>query len=214
LSKRTGAALWVAIALMLWGYFSPTTGLAQDEYTFLRAAAEGDIDTLKEFLYSGGDINTTGERNETALHSAVFQAHVEVVKFLLAESADPNIADSFNQTPIFPAITNYSEHSKDIIRLLLDYGADPNITEEVQGQSPLMIAAYYNHPKIVSLLMEQGADTQLSDKEGRTALDIAQAQGNDEIVSLLMSAPGTEGGRETDTQKRPDLRERTRQRAR
>jgi ankyrin repeat protein len=59
--------------------------------------------------------------------------------------------------------------STDVVRLLLDRGADVNAREKYKGQTALMWAAAERHPEIVRLLLERGADWKIrsSDKETR-----------------------------------------------
>lgn len=51
--------------------------------------------------------------------------------------------------------------------------------------SPLHRAAFYDHPRLVALLTLAGADQSLTDKDGRTAYDVAVAQGNEQIARSL-----------------------------
>ena len=43
------------------------------------------------------------------------------------------------------------------------------------GGTPLMRAAYRGHPEVAELLLRRGADKSKRDKDGDTALQIAQA---------------------------------------
>merc|ERR1712086_184867 len=51
--------------------------------------------------------------------------------------------------------------------------------------TPLHQAAVNNHPAMVQLLLEHGADRNLKDCEGDTALDDAKYQNNTDCVRLL-----------------------------
>jgi len=58
----------------------------------------------------------------------------------------------------------------------------------VQNQfctTPLQWASYNGALEVVRLLLEQGADVEAKDEDGKTALQQAGDRGHDEIVKLL-----------------------------
>jgi ankyrin repeat protein len=54
-----------------------------------------------------------------------------------------------------------------------EYAPTADAEERQGGWSPLMYAANAEHPKVVELLFEHGADPARRDRYGRTARDIA-----------------------------------------
>ena len=69
----------------------------------------------------------------------------------------------------------------DIMKMLLDSGADINLTDE-QNMTPLHYAVISGGKEAVSLLLENGADTSIKTKEGKTALDIAKELAEKELT--------------------------------
>jgi len=61
----------------------------------------------------------------------------------------------------------------DIVRYLLDNGADINLTNS-DGNTPLMCAAQHVSIDAVKLLCERGADVTVADNDGNTALELAE----------------------------------------
>ena len=56
-----------------------------------------------------------------------------------------------------------------------------------------MIASHEGHTDIVKLLFEKGANTNLQNKAGQTALMIASEKGHTEVVELLKKAEEQQG---------------------
>ena len=78
------------------------------------------------------------------------------------------------------------------LKLLLNYGANPNLTDSA-GRTPLHIAvAEKENQKLVSQLLERGADPRIKDRSGRTAFDYAV--GN-KIKTMLRRWRPAAGGR-------------------
>lgn len=72
----------------------------------------------------------------------------------------------------------------DIVKLLLDHKADPNVAGRDAGTA-LMLAAENNQPEIVKLLLDRGADPNRQDHNGWTALLKAAYQGNAKCIEIL-----------------------------
>ncbi|OQR85733.1 hypothetical protein ACHHYP_11474 [Achlya hypogyna] len=53
--------------------------------------------------------------------------------------------------------------------------------------TPLYLASYYGHVKVVQYLVDAGADLQLAADDGATPLHAASSQGHDTIVGLLLA---------------------------
>ncbi|MBV8097540.1 MAG: ankyrin repeat domain-containing protein [Verrucomicrobia bacterium] len=74
----------------------------------------------------------------------------------------------------------------DIVKLLLDHKADPNVAGRDAGTA-LMLAAENNQPEIVKLLLGRGADPNRQDNNGWTALLKAAYQGHAKCIEILAS---------------------------
>ena len=67
-----------------------------------------------------------------------------------------------------------------MMRLLIDNDAYID-AESPNGTTPLMMAAYYASPIAVKLMLEEGADPNLQNQDGQTALDMALSK--DKLLS-------------------------------
>ena len=54
-----------------------------------------------------------------------------------------------------------------------------------KGSTPLMVASYNGHPEVVRVLLAAGADKDLRNKKGQTALDYAIRKNKDACAALL-----------------------------
>lgn len=71
------------------------------------------------------------------------------------------------------------------IRLLLEMGIDLN-DGGFFNIPPLIRAALYGKSKALQALIEGGADKNIKDKQGRTALEWAKKYNHPEIVEILL----------------------------
>jgi len=79
------------------------------------------------------------------------------------------------------------------VKALLDAGTDVNATVKgYAGMTPLMHASRGNHIDCVKVLISAGANVRMKNELGRTALKIAEGNGNREIVKLLEEAGARE----------------------
>jgi ankyrin repeat protein len=91
------------------------------------AAADGDLDKVKEFFQKGFDLNAFDENlSFTPLHYAVKGKHIEVAKYLISVGADVNAhqLEKIGETPLGEVAANCTY---EIAELLVKAGANPTI---------------------------------------------------------------------------------------
>lgn len=111
---------------------------------------------------------------------------VEIARLLLERSANLYI-NKYGKPLLYKA---YSEKRDDIVKLLLEHGADPNVQNE-HGEFLLYKACSERRDSIVRLLLEHNADPNIKDQKGRTPLsfvfeDRYLRESNVGIVELLL----------------------------
>jgi len=119
--------------------------------------------------------------------SPVYQAALlgngySVLRFLLDNGGDPNVATLNGLTPLGGAALRGDVEAT---RLLIDKGAAID-AKNGAGATALMAAATNGSPSAVQLLLEKGADPNLRTKLGETALGNAAGAGNAATVKLLL----------------------------
>lgn len=104
----------------------------------VNAAADDRPNVVQLLLDRGADVNSQDKNGHAALHFAAMNYCADVARRLLASGARVDIQDSDGNTPLSNAVF-YSEGKGAMIRLLLNAGADRNLSNK-HGQSPLGLA--------------------------------------------------------------------------
>lgn len=116
--------------------------------------------------------------------SACRKNKITKVKKMLDDGIDPNYLDDENWTALY--FGSFHRHY-DIVKILLEYGADPNIQNEV-GRAPLHVAVsngYRGDLSIVKLLLKKEADPNVLDQWNQTPL-LLTGHSNPEIIKKLL----------------------------
>jgi ankyrin repeat protein len=157
---RVFKILWVVLALL------PLFGCSKSKDDLIK-----ELNALN-FQFNGDDfVRSAAEGDQKALG------------LFFAAGFDVNTPNTAGYTGLMVA----SERGRpDIIKLLLDHKADPNVTGR-DGTSALMLASENNQPEIVKSLIGRGADPNRQDNNGWTALLKAAYQGNAKCIEILAS---------------------------
>jgi ankyrin repeat protein len=124
---------------------------------FLYAGAEGFNEILRLTLSHGADVRSTNRFGGTALIPASEHGHVETVRILIAAGVPVNHVNKLGWTAMQEAVllNNGGPRQQDVVRQLLDAGADPNIRDP-QGRTALENAERLGFAEIARLIRERG----------------------------------------------------------
>src|SRR4051812_32278650 len=155
------------------------------------AARQGEAEAVKALIDAGADVNQRGSGDPvTPLLIATMNGHFDLAKLLLDKGADPNLAQANGATPLYAALNCQwsdkalypqprayeQQHTSylDLMKMLLDKGADPNarLVRKVwyaqydfdqsgvdeSGATPFFRAAYAADVEGMKLLVQYGAD--------------------------------------------------------
>ena len=147
--------------------FDPNTVNPQGVPALMLAVKEPSL-KVAQLLATWPKVKTEvrNENDESALMLAALKGHVALVKLLVENDADVNKP---GWTPLHYAAT---AGNVPIIELLLDNSAYID-AESPNGSTPLMMAAMYGTPESVKVLIQAGADLNVKNQLGLTALDFA-----------------------------------------
>ena len=158
---------------------------------FLKACQNGQKSVVITFLKKGGiNIDKRDMNGFTPLHHACRKGARDIVKLLLENNADANMASNTSITPLHFAA---QLGNQEIIQLLLDAGADVNATDR-EGKSALIYSVLAKKVEAAKYLIAKGADAAIKDNENRTAVDYANALG----LPYFVSEVSTDSMGETD----------------
>ena len=112
------------------------------------------------------------ELNDKLFDAIFYGEKIEAIEDLLDQGANPNtesVNGTYKATALFAAS---SMNRTDIVKLLIEKGANVNIPESYNKLTPLHRACYMPNNsslEIVKLLIENGADLSIKDGLDRTA---------------------------------------------
>ena len=173
----------------------------------LYAARDGSTEAARRLLENGADLEIREANGITPLLMALLNNQLDVAYMLIDHGAAINVDDFYGRSPLFAAVDyrnldmnsdreddpqdNYVDREPilDMIRYLLDHGADVNArTKEwppekkwlyslndvswvdMTGQTPFIRAAASGDVPAMKMLLEYGADPHITTYEGTTAL--------------------------------------------
>ncbi|XP_037420234.1 ankyrin-1-like isoform X2 [Triticum dicoccoides] len=154
---------------------------------FFDAATEGDLRRLRE-LASGKDAEEKAWLADVSIQGVgPFQAaarlgKVDVCRCLVEELGfDINAGSKIGVTALAAAAL---DGKMDVVRYLLDNGADPNKKDDA-GSVPLHCAAKFGHHEAARLLLSRGASVDIAYFHG-TPLHIAAYYGKASVMKVLL----------------------------
>lgn len=120
----------------------------------------------------------------------VLEGNLPLVEKLLAAGHSPDVSDPEGQGLIHHAILSMNERPElipdlqKIIHLILEKGANPN-QADIDGITPLMLAAKSGYLEVVKDLLETGADKNATNAFKMTAVSYAELFHHDNVSHLI-----------------------------
>lgn len=148
-------------------------------------------------------LDSRDKEGRTPLHLAASKGLLESGTALIDAGAQVDARSKDGRTALFRAAAN---DDRQMVKMLVEMGADPTVTELHLGRSALDIARAKGHGVVVKILergeavvhaarrgdlqlletlLEKGATTSFSDQYGLTALHMAAIKGNKDAVMIV-----------------------------
>ncbi|XP_041378558.1 E3 ubiquitin-protein ligase MIB1-like [Gigantopelta aegis] len=150
---------------------------------FIKAAASGDVNTVRELAKSRDVQKDVKEQGMAAIHVACLKGHLEVVETLFDLFVDIDLRDNDDDTPLHCAA--FGNHVS-IATMLLQNGVQKN-SKNTQMLTPLHVAVQRKNVDCVKLLIESGCDPNTQDKDGDTPLHDAIRDGDSDVIKCFES---------------------------
>lgn len=185
---------------------------------FFEAARQGDFVTVQQFLKDDPDLVGSSDEKfgASALHWAALKGHQAIVGLLLAQGADVTLRNNDGETPLQVAERAKQEEVARLLRatggpaapsgggsifeaakagdvegvrkLLAQSPALLNQGDVAFGATPLHWAALRGQADVTKLLLAQGADVNVRNKDGETPLQVAERAKRSAVAQLLKGA--------------------------
>ncbi|XP_077297687.1 uncharacterized protein LOC143919309 [Arctopsyche grandis] len=126
---------------------------------------------IELLLKNGAEVNVFDSKGKTPLHHLSRNGKFKDVKLLLENGADPCNLDKAGHSLLHLGAVHFRYQAVDYVIRNVE-GIDVN-GRDVEGKTPLHLAAECGRVSIVGLLVRKGGDISATDKSGNTPLDLA-----------------------------------------
>ena len=149
----------------------------------LVATMKRDLESIEALMKSSHDLEVCHPLNKrTAAIVAAKLGYDDVLEAVLDAGADTSVQDRDGRTALHHA---GSEGNTSCTSLLLLRGAPPCI-QDLSGETPLHLACHFGRKLDVTLMLSHSIDPlAVKDRTGRSALHIAAASGQANIIDII-----------------------------
>lgn len=161
----------------------------QKRSLLLIATINQQVEMAKLLVTHGADVNLQDDKMDSPFLYAGASGQTELIKLYLANGARFDIFNRYNGTALIPACERgYVE----TVKVLVHTKGFPINHVNRLGWTALLEAVILGnggkkHQEIVQILKDAGADLNIPDHDGITALQHARSRGFKEIVKILQS---------------------------
>ncbi|MEI3606179.1 ankyrin repeat domain-containing protein [Pseudogracilibacillus sp. SE30717A] len=166
---------------------------ATDEHgmtAVMAATYNHKTDTVETLIQQGADIDIQDNNQDNVLLYAGAAGFLDIVKLAVEAGADTTLTNRYGGIAIIPA--SERGHVDVVKELLVHSDTDVNHINNLHWTALLEAIILgdggKDHQKIVQLLVDHGADVNISDREGVSPIQHAQNYGYKEIEAILKEA--------------------------
>jgi ankyrin repeat protein len=157
----------------------------------LAATQRNQIEVARFLIREGADVNAKDFIQDTPYLYAAAEGRTEILKMALAAGADLKDVNRYRGTGLIPAAhRGHVEAVKLLLSTLIDKDHVNNLGWTALLEAVILGDGGQRHTEIVRLLVEAGANVNIADRDGVTALTHAKRRGYAEMVRILSVAGG------------------------
>lgn len=155
------------------------------------AAERNKTESVTLLFKAGADFNRINKNSgRTPLLSACYNRNFEMMKLFVDKGANVNHRDKDGYTPLIALVGKCKDKKEKMkcVNYLINAGADVNAVSD-EFETAIASEADGGDPKVVSLLIEKGADINIRNtRSGNTPLLRASGSRSDKNVEILLEA--------------------------
>jgi hypothetical protein len=160
----------------------------------MMASARRNMPLVRLLLEHGADVNALnrspipGKAGRNALMVALYEADVEIAKVLMDAGSRTDITDGHGWKIVHHAARRGCIACMQMLKergFPLDEAAPGS-----RGETPMMVAAQFNHPELIRWLIDQGADPRARDRHGENVFGWARFFNQRAAMEVLKSYEG------------------------
>ncbi len=151
------------------------------------AVKRGDHELVLKLLDEGVPVDVPDPKNGySPLIAAIAAGNIKTAQFLIEQGADIDyVCPKYKTTPIYMTVIWDGGDVNELRETLLKAGVNPNVGLDKSGETPLMRAVWHQPTTPLKQLVQYGADLNIRNKEGLTALGIALRDGKTKTAEFL-----------------------------
>jgi ankyrin len=141
------------------------------------------LDIAKELIEKRAEVNMKNKNGASPLHLAVMEGHLDLTKVLL--DAGARVKDKEKNNAIHLAT---STGQSEILKLVINKNKSKLNDQNADKNTPLHLALNLGNIDIIRILIDNGANINIKDNEGNTAVQLAIKNGLEEIIILFLQS--------------------------
>ncbi|MFT5317575.1 MAG: ankyrin repeat protein [Chlamydiales bacterium] len=146
------------------------------------AIINGQTELVQYLIKNAYNLESVNEFSFTPFNLATCLKKFDIAEMLLKAKVSVTTPDKNQTTPLHYAV--FGGCTSSFVSEILQRGADINAKEQFLN-TPLQVAAKAGYYELVSVLLENGAETSHQNVKGMTALNYAKEEGHTKIVKLI-----------------------------
>jgi len=159
----------------------------------LRAVMTRQTAAVRALVDAGADVDIRDNRLDNPFLYAGAEGLLDILRLVNEAGADPALTNRYGGVALIPACER--GHVETVRYLLEQSDVDVDHVNNL-GWTGLLEAVILAdgdaaHQEIIRLLLANGADPDLADRDGVTALEHARSRGQDAVVAILAAVTGT-----------------------